>query len=89
VRSILKADRIKNVEIVMRKLKITDSLFPLIEDAFRSYNDHYLKEEFLSGLLNLLPTSKEKGEYMELVLEGDNWSPADRFLSFLSRIDSL
>lgn len=30
VRTILKADRVKNVEIVMRKMKVNDTMFPLI-----------------------------------------------------------
>jgi hypothetical protein len=41
-KTILKPDRIKNIEIVLKKMKLNENTFNLIEDSLRTYDENYL-----------------------------------------------
>jgi hypothetical protein len=89
VKSIMKPDRAKNIEIILKKLKLEKN-FTSLKDAFLIYDANYINEELLIGLQNILPTPKERSDYQELSIEiTESWTLADRYIKFACTIDSL
>lgn len=55
----MKPDRAKNIEIILRRMKLEKN-FESLEEAFLVYDPVYTSEDMLISLQNILPTSKEK-----------------------------
>ena len=62
-KSKLKPDRSKNIEIILRKMKLTEKDFSHLEEAFMVYDSNFINEDLLTGLQNVMPNPKEKAEF--------------------------
>jgi len=69
-------------------MKINEKKFTVIEEAFLTYDPNFINEEILTGLQNVMPTSKEKAEFADVKIEADeNWTLADKFIHFACKVE--
>ena len=80
----LKPDRAKNIEIVLKKTKIP---FEQIPYAIADIDENILTCENVESLLNIIPQKQEADEFIELRIgDPSEWTVADLFFCLISKI---
>ena len=84
IKSLLKPDRAKNIEIVLKKTKIP---FEQIPYAIADIDENILTCENVESLLNIIPQKQEADEFIELRIgDPSEWTVADLFFCLISKI---
>ena len=84
----MKPDRAKNIEIILRKMKLEKS-FQQLKEVFLVYDPDFINEEVVGALQNIMPTPKERVDYAKVVIkEDENWNLADQYIKFACSIIS-
>ena len=84
IKTLMKPDRAKNIEIVMKKIKVP---FEKIPYAIEELDEDVLTPQNVDALLNIVPTKQEFEEFIELkIVDPADWTVADLFFCLVSKI---